>query len=133
MPLQHSCSCNALDKRINNPSRPMRMSCCVLLKHGNSFLATKRSRNISFPGAWVLPGGKVDNGETVFEAGLRECEEEVGKKYPRRDQTIKNLMKNSEIMIWESHYVRNLTMCNGNLIVFVTIPTEIFNVKVSEL
>lgn len=30
------------------------------------------------PGAWGLPGGKIDQGETLIEAINRECREELG-------------------------------------------------------
>ena len=30
------------------------------------------------PGTWGLPGGKIENGETLFEAITRECTEEMG-------------------------------------------------------
>jgi 8-oxo-dGTP diphosphatase len=36
-------------------------------------LLTRRSENIGiFPNAWVLPGGHVENGETLEEAVIRE-------------------------------------------------------------
>jgi len=30
------------------------------------------------PGAWGLPGGRVESGETLIQAITRECEEELG-------------------------------------------------------
>ena len=30
------------------------------------------------PGNWGIPGGKIENGETLFEGITRECEEEIG-------------------------------------------------------
>jgi 8-oxo-dGTP pyrophosphatase MutT (NUDIX family) len=30
------------------------------------------------PGNWGIPGGKIENGETLFEGVARECEEEIG-------------------------------------------------------
>jgi hypothetical protein len=39
-------------------------------------------------------------------------------------------MDNNNIMLWESHYVRNLTVCRGHLVVFITIPTDDFDVRV---
>ncbi len=43
------------------------------------FVLTKRSPRLNtHSGQWALPGGRVDAGETVIEAALREVEEEVG-------------------------------------------------------
>ena len=30
------------------------------------------------PGNWGIPGGKIEEGETLFEGVARECEEEIG-------------------------------------------------------
>lgn len=30
------------------------------------------------PGNWGIPGGKIEDGETLFEGIARECEEEIG-------------------------------------------------------
>jgi 8-oxo-dGTP pyrophosphatase MutT (NUDIX family) len=30
------------------------------------------------PGSWGLPGGKIEPGETIMSAMIRECEEELG-------------------------------------------------------
>ncbi len=46
---------------------------------GAAFLLCRRaSRLNSHPAQWALPGGRVDPGETMVEAALRELDEEVG-------------------------------------------------------
>ena len=46
---------------------------------GASFLLCRRpSRMNRHAGQWALPGGRVDAGESVLEAALREVDEEIG-------------------------------------------------------
>ncbi|WP_420451614.1 NUDIX hydrolase [Ilumatobacter sp.] len=50
---------------------------------GASFVLCRRSAGLSTHASqWALPGGRVDDGETVVEAALRETWEEVGARIP---------------------------------------------------
>jgi len=42
-------------------------------------LITRRSSQMSqFPHCWVLPGGRLESGESLLQCGIRELREEVG-------------------------------------------------------
>ena len=51
----------------------------VIQDENDKVLLTKRSKKMKiFPGAWVLPGGHIDLGETFEECAIREIYEETG-------------------------------------------------------
>lgn len=50
----------------------------MIVRNENKILFL-RQRN-STGGAYTLPGGKMDTGETAIQAGIRECYEETGLK-----------------------------------------------------
>lgn len=77
------------------------VSVCVILEsRDGQILLTRRSEKMkAFPGVWVPPGGYVDPGETICEAGLREVEEETGLKI--LPNTIEEI---GHLALWESVY-----------------------------
>ena len=58
------------------PARPIVGASIAVIRDGRVLLAARA--NEPMRGVWTLPGGKVEAGETLAEAALRELREEVG-------------------------------------------------------
>jgi 8-oxo-dGTP diphosphatase len=54
----------------------LNVSCAVILKDEKVF-AAQRGNDMSFSGYWEFPGGKVENGESLFDCIVREMREEL--------------------------------------------------------
>nr|XP_039252653.1 nucleoside diphosphate-linked moiety X motif 17-like [Styela clava] len=80
-------------------TRGVHVGAAVILESSdNSVFITRRSKTMrTFPHVWVPPGGHVDEGESIFEAGIREVEEESGIK-------IENGNSGSILGLWESSF-----------------------------
>lgn len=50
----------------------------LLVRDGEVLLSRRRDRNPRLDGLWHLPSGKLDAGESVLAAAVREAYEEVG-------------------------------------------------------
>ena len=55
-------------------------------KNTNRFLYLLRTDNKN-PGNWGIPGGKIEDDETLLEGVIRECEEEIG-LFPQNGKLI---------------------------------------------
>lgn len=77
------------------------LAVCVAIWQDDKILLVRRA-NAPNKGLWALPGGKVDAGETIVEAAIRELSEETNLKV-----IPKNIFFIREIIEDGFHYVLN--------------------------
>jgi ADP-ribose pyrophosphatase YjhB (NUDIX family) len=62
----------------HRPARRQRLAVYALVRRGDLVLLTRISAVGAHPGAWTLPGGGLDHGESPRDAVAREVREECG-------------------------------------------------------
>jgi len=64
---------------MNEKNRPVvEVAAGILLDAKDRYLLGQRPTGKPYAGYWEVPGGKIEAGETVFEALRRELQEELG-------------------------------------------------------
>jgi len=63
---------------MNDSRRQPVAAASIAVVRGGKVLLVRRGGEGPWAGAWSLPGGKVESGETAREAALRELYEETG-------------------------------------------------------
>ncbi|WP_174222086.1 NUDIX domain-containing protein [Polynucleobacter necessarius] len=80
---------------MNKDARPVtEVAAGILLDQSGRFLLGQRPEGKPYAGYWEVPGGKIEKGETVFDALKRELQEELGIK----------IQSSEELMLLEHDY-----------------------------
>ena len=66
-----------------------KVSVVFLIREGEKYLFQKRKNDSIYAGGYVLPGGHIEMGETVFEAAVRELYEELDIQVKESDLDFK--------------------------------------------
>ena len=60
------------------PKKQLVRVLAAVIKRNERYLICKRPENKRHGGLWEFPGGKIEIGESNFEAAVRELREELG-------------------------------------------------------
>jgi 8-oxo-dGTP diphosphatase len=63
---------------LKSGTAPIDVAVGVLIRDDGSFLLAERPAGKPMAGYWEFPGGKLEDGESVFDALVREFDEELG-------------------------------------------------------
>ena len=101
-PIKHITNQQSNQIPENVKSSGIAVAVVILLESRDNFvLLTKRSKNMrTFPNVWVPPGGHINVGEILEEAGLRELKEETGIVV----QPVSKCDKPKIVGLWESAF-----------------------------
>ena len=83
----------------------------AVVRRGTQFLLVRR-QNRPNAGLWGFPGGKIELGESVMEAAVRELQEETGVEAAARDTlTSVDVIIRGQDDALEHHYVLIAILC----------------------
>lgn len=75
----------------------------IFFTDGDKVLLLKRSEKGDGQGTWGLPGGKVEDGETLIDAAIREAKEECGQV---KGQRFDDLNENDGMHNWTTFFFK---------------------------
>ncbi|WP_222983573.1 NUDIX hydrolase [Flagellimonas meishanensis] len=93
-----------------------------LVVAGGGFVTNKKGKVLFIfrNGKWDLPKGKVDKGESIEEAALREVEEETGVNGLKIDKFLRTtyhiFKRNGEFWLKQTHWFAMSTKFEGKLV-----------------
>jgi len=73
---------------------------CMIILYGGKVLLLKRNGRATSPLTWCIPGGRIDSGEDVYEAALRETKEECNIDV-KKDIIHQDWISSVEITVFE--------------------------------
>ncbi len=76
-------------KPISEVGRMVATVECLIIHEGKVLLLKRSENSKRWPGAWIGPGGNVDESEDYLSAIVRETEEETGLKIPASEFVLK--------------------------------------------
>ncbi len=81
----------------------------IVIKDTKLLMVQRKHPDVKFDGLWELPGGKVDLGETLEDACVREVAEEAG------------IVCSSEKIIIDNYKNYSESECTGNHLVIIPV------------
>lgn len=91
--------------------RPIPAALAVMVRDSQLLLVRRNNRPNA--GLWGFPGGKIELGETVMEAAVRELQEETGIEAEARDiLTSVDVILHDKNGVLEHHYVLVAVLCD---------------------
>jgi len=84
--------------------------CFCFDKNANLILLQKRIDHQFYPGLWGIPAGRVENGEDITDAVMREIREETGNEVPEEmlklvlETNHKHIIKGGEKVLYFKGY-----------------------------
>ncbi len=78
----------------------------IIFDSGNRILVNQRTSDREHAGQWEFPGGKFEKGESISQALVRECQEELG-------VTIK---EHAPLLVLEHRYPKKTVRLNVQIV-----------------
>lgn len=79
--------------------KTIKVVAAIIENENNEILCALRSPDMSLPNQWEFPGGKVEEGESLFEAIEREIQEELNCTVKAVDEFDENTHEYEKVIV----------------------------------